>query len=161
MDDRKVKIPKFSKDTGIPKDRVYKWKYEGTNPKAEDVQSINDWINGESSTWNNNGTNGDTASVEFKIGKLTGQLEERESRREDAERYYDKLLQTIGSNLNDLSHGQQILYSFVRAALEYQISVANNDDERKERVDQTVVSKELGENMLINLKGDKALSLRK
>lgn len=41
---REVKIPRFSKETGIPKDRIYKWIQEGNNPKADDEKKINAWI---------------------------------------------------------------------------------------------------------------------
>lgn len=41
---REVKIPRFSKETGIPKDRVYKWIQEGNNPKADDEKKITAWI---------------------------------------------------------------------------------------------------------------------
>lgn len=44
---RNVKIPQFSKDTGIPKDRVYKWIQEGNNPKADDEKKIIAWIKEE------------------------------------------------------------------------------------------------------------------
>ena len=40
----KVSVPLFADQTGIPKDRVYKWKQENTSPKAEDVKLINEWI---------------------------------------------------------------------------------------------------------------------
>lgn len=88
-------------------------------------------------------------------------IKEKEGRRLDAEKRFDDIMGLLKSNLADLLRGQQIIYSFVRAGLEYQISVANNDDEQKEKVDQIVVSTELGENMKIDLKQDKALSLRK
>lgn len=41
----KISVPQFAKETGIPKDRVYKWKQQGTAPKADDEQMIIDWIN--------------------------------------------------------------------------------------------------------------------
>lgn len=41
---RKISVPEFSKATGIPKDRVYKWKQQGTSPKAADEKLIIEWI---------------------------------------------------------------------------------------------------------------------
>lgn len=41
---RKVKVPQLSNETGIPKDRIYKWFSEGNSPKAEDEKIIEDWI---------------------------------------------------------------------------------------------------------------------
>jgi predicted transcriptional regulator len=49
MKSRGVKIPAFSKQTGIPKDRIYKWFQQGTHPKAEDYMLIEKWLNGENS----------------------------------------------------------------------------------------------------------------
>lgn len=40
----KVSVPKFSLETGIPKDRIYKWKQEGTSPKSEDEATIQAWL---------------------------------------------------------------------------------------------------------------------
>ena len=44
-----IKVPEFSRTTGIPKDRIYKWKQEGTNPKAEDEATIKAFLYGEPS----------------------------------------------------------------------------------------------------------------
>jgi DNA-binding phage protein len=48
MEERKKKITVFSKEAGIPKDRVYKWVQQGNNPKAEDEKKIIAWIDGKS-----------------------------------------------------------------------------------------------------------------
>jgi len=42
-----IKIPEFSRMTGIPKDRIYKWKQEGTSPKSEDEATIRAYLNEE------------------------------------------------------------------------------------------------------------------
>lgn len=44
---RNISVPEFSRQTKIPKDRVYKWDQQGTSPKAEDEKIINAWIIGE------------------------------------------------------------------------------------------------------------------
>jgi hypothetical protein len=41
---RRVSVPDFSEGTGIPKDRVYKWKQQGTAPKDEDAKVIREWL---------------------------------------------------------------------------------------------------------------------
>ncbi|WP_315816848.1 S24 family peptidase [Paraflavitalea speifideaquila] len=43
-----IRVPEFSRMSGIPKDRIYKWKQEGTNPKAEDEAKIKAYIYGDS-----------------------------------------------------------------------------------------------------------------
>lgn len=49
MEKRNVNIPAFSKETKIPKDRIYKWKQEGTAPKEEDAKRIKEWLKMEKS----------------------------------------------------------------------------------------------------------------
>jgi hypothetical protein len=44
---RGVSVPEFSEQTGIPKDRVYKWNQVGSRPKSEDEKIITEWISGE------------------------------------------------------------------------------------------------------------------
>jgi hypothetical protein len=39
-----ISVPKFSLETGIKKDRVYKWMQEGTSPKADDEKIIRAWL---------------------------------------------------------------------------------------------------------------------
>lgn len=41
---RKMSVPEFSLQTHIPKDRVYKWRQQGTNPKSEDEKIILAWL---------------------------------------------------------------------------------------------------------------------
>lgn len=40
-----MSVPKFSKETGIPSARIYKWKIEG-GPKVEDAEKIQSWLKG-------------------------------------------------------------------------------------------------------------------
>lgn len=58
-----ISVTRFSRESGIPKARVYKWNQEGTNPKAEDERLILQWLDGDKSKINgenaNRGTSGD------------------------------------------------------------------------------------------------------
>lgn len=45
MKRRKVKVPALSEVTGIPKDRIYAWYRDNTNPKKEDQEILEKWIN--------------------------------------------------------------------------------------------------------------------
>lgn len=45
--ERGLKIPAAAIQLGIPKERIYKWKEEGTEPKAEDQKKINEWLNSD------------------------------------------------------------------------------------------------------------------
>ena len=41
---RGLTIAEFSKEVNIPADRIYSWKYNRGNPKAEDVELIQRWL---------------------------------------------------------------------------------------------------------------------
>src|SRR5574341_1338374 len=41
---RKVSVPDFSDGIDIPKDRIYKWKQQGTAPKDDDANKIREWL---------------------------------------------------------------------------------------------------------------------
>lgn len=47
MQRRNVKVPQLSIETGIPKDRIYAWYRDNTNPKDQDSKKIEKWITGE------------------------------------------------------------------------------------------------------------------
>lgn len=46
---REVSVTKLSKLTGIPADRIYKWESGVGNPKADDSEKLQKWLNGSSS----------------------------------------------------------------------------------------------------------------
>lgn len=46
MNRRKVKVPALEKATGIPRDRIYAWYRDNTNPKREDQDILERWLNG-------------------------------------------------------------------------------------------------------------------
>jgi DNA-binding phage protein len=45
MQTREKKITDVARETGIPKDRIYKWIQQGNNPKAADEKALELWIN--------------------------------------------------------------------------------------------------------------------
>jgi len=45
MKRRKVKVPALSELTDIPKDRIYAWYRDNTNPKKEDQEILEAWLN--------------------------------------------------------------------------------------------------------------------
>jgi transcriptional regulator with XRE-family HTH domain len=49
MRERGVKIPVLAQQTGIPKGRIYGWYRDNSNPKAEDLQVLEGWLNKETS----------------------------------------------------------------------------------------------------------------
>jgi transcriptional regulator with XRE-family HTH domain len=49
---RGLKIPALADQTGIPKDRIYAWYRDDTNPKAEDAVLLEEWIKGGTSLKN-------------------------------------------------------------------------------------------------------------
>jgi transcriptional regulator with XRE-family HTH domain len=46
MNERKIKTPALASRLGIPKDRIYAWYRDGSNPKGEDARKIEAWIAG-------------------------------------------------------------------------------------------------------------------
>lgn len=44
LKEKDISVPKLSTALDIPSDRIYKWKQQGTNPKAEDEVKIKDWL---------------------------------------------------------------------------------------------------------------------
>lgn len=44
LEKRRTSIYQFSKETGIPKGRIYKWKDGDGNPKENDIKTINKWL---------------------------------------------------------------------------------------------------------------------
>lgn len=44
---RRVSVPDLEHITGIPRDRIYKWKQQGSRPKTEDEATIKAWLNDE------------------------------------------------------------------------------------------------------------------
>lgn len=44
IENRGLSIAKFSKESGIPSDRVYQWERGRGNPKAEDTEKIQKWL---------------------------------------------------------------------------------------------------------------------
>lgn len=57
-----LKVPEFARMTGIPKDRIYKWKQEGTNPKSDDEATIRAYL--ESKPEDNTGNNSTNEELE-------------------------------------------------------------------------------------------------
>jgi transcriptional regulator with XRE-family HTH domain len=45
MKSRKISFPELEKQTNIPANRMYKWYQQGTNPKKEDSDILEKWLN--------------------------------------------------------------------------------------------------------------------
>lgn len=48
MDALNISILELSRQTGIPSARMYKWYKDDTNPKFEDAQTLQEWLNSKS-----------------------------------------------------------------------------------------------------------------
>lgn len=44
LEEFSISVPEMAEETGIPKDRVYKWKQQGTTPKADDERKVIEWM---------------------------------------------------------------------------------------------------------------------
>lgn len=45
LKNKEISVLKFSRNTGIPHDRIYQWKKDATAPKAADAEKIRRWLN--------------------------------------------------------------------------------------------------------------------
>lgn len=115
----KSSLAKFADATGLPRDRVYKWIQQGTNPKSADEKVIEAYLRGEtymdknptSSTEHSSLPGTMTIKVEGNTEKTLFEalLSEKEARRQEAEARlkkeedrYDKLFILLESNLKEL-----------------------------------------------------------
>lgn len=135
VDDLKLKFPvaAISKATGESKGNVSRYLNKRDEPSEAFLKKFYDSfgiVPREITPTPKNPYN--DQSPDYIIGKLNGLLAGEQARRNDAERFYDKLLEKLGSNLTDLSEGQTVLYSFVRTLLEYHAAIASRGDAKKE-----------------------------
>lgn len=113
---RKVSVTQLSKSTGIPADRIYKWESGVGNPKADDSEKLQKWINGSSSE------NATPKPQEPQSGnsELLDIMRERiKELKEDRER----LWRNLETSLTGLTIGQKSILAHVAVILE-------KDDER-------------------------------
>lgn len=61
--ERGIRVPALALQTKIPKDRIYAWYRDGTTPKAEDVEVLENWLSQGSSN-----KNGEKVSREINAG---------------------------------------------------------------------------------------------
>ncbi len=164
---RQMKIPAAAKEMGIPKDRIYKWIQEGTNPKAGDEKKIIDWL--EKSPHE---TNIDSKIIidsnilmqQLKGASITLQdyIDHLKSRNEELQADKKFLQDLLKANLVDLSKGQQVLYAFARSILEYQVVNYAAGNKKKEAEELSSLRTLLGVNYSVNMKDqDQALELDK
>jgi hypothetical protein len=50
LESKNISVLKFEEETKIPRDRVYKWRSVGTNPKSEDHATIVEWLRKQEGT---------------------------------------------------------------------------------------------------------------
>jgi len=112
---RNSSVAKFADETGIPVDRVYKWKSKGTHPKAEDSKKIEGWIKGIHPDIVPHGTKSGTVDEIFLNGpvKLTAQ-EYVDTLKADKKRLEEDNKQLQGVINVSLQAMQQLLSSLSR-----------------------------------------------
>lgn len=93
---RRISVPDFSIETGIPKDRVYKWKQQGTAPKDEDAKKVRGWLNMD--------INPDIHQKSIELGTIIGEHEERLLRLEaHLEVYENAIAGLLSESKNDFA----------------------------------------------------------
>lgn len=98
-----VTIYQFSKETGIPKERVYKWEQGKGTPKEEDAQRIRAWIGEKVTTM-------EEPRQEYAMITMPAEVRINEL-------LADKkvLADTIASNLQTIHASQDVLMMLVRS----------------------------------------------
>lgn len=149
---RGIKVPALSIQTGIPRDRIYAWYRDGSNPKVEDQAALENWITGKTSTKNE----GD--KMEIGESDLTATAKELLAlyRERIAELKEDKewLKRTIDSNLMGLIFGQKSVLAHVATILEKdnEREAAGNKKKLEQLKDDT--DKRIGEKFQIAARTD-------
>lgn len=130
---RKVSVPKLAAATGIDKDRIYKWKQEGTKPKADDAAIINRWIDtGAVEKSPNKYINHDGPSmVEDGDGYLAPYIDSLKEQKRILEVQNDFLRRNFETSLNSIAEGQLVANSQLKALGWYNAVVATGGDEKK------------------------------
>lgn len=124
---RKVSVPKFSQISGIPKDRIYKWRQQGTNPKASDVKKITEWLNGEEVDKNPN-----LDEIFKREGRFASlYIESLQEQKRILEVQNDFLRRNFETSLNSIAETQHAAHSQLKALSWYQALVSTGGDETK------------------------------
>lgn len=136
---REVKIPRFSKETGIPKDRVYKWIQEGNNPKADDEKKIISWIKMEKSPL--------PQKAEEEKTTLTEALEIIKQQNAFLQRLVESNLAGLSMDVNNNSAA---IRAEIRGYGKYQILKQSNWDDQEFAKAMAVVYKIYGEELKVD-----------
>lgn len=121
MNKRGVKVPALSIQTGIPKDRIYAWYRDDTNPKNEDRVILEKWMSGNG--YEETPTNGSTRPQETQHGDKSEILALMRERLDDLKEDKEWLKKQMEASLAGLHLGQKSILAHVATILE-------KDDER-------------------------------
>lgn len=132
---RDVKIPRFSKETGIPKDRIYKWLQEGNNPKADDEKKITAWIKMEKPPVENNP---DTLTEALEIIKQQNAF------------LQDLVKSNLAGLSRDVNNNAMAIQAEIRGYGKYQILKQTNWDDQEFAKAMAVVDKIYGEELRVD-----------
>lgn len=121
-----IKIPKLSKEIGIPKDRIYKWYQEGTNPKPEDALTLEKWIN------DNKGDFIATDGSKLIIGEAKFPNNEKDTKIAALESELIKMkLDKLETNLNEVLSNQKVMMALMTTAMNNAIEYYSENNPAK------------------------------
>lgn len=139
---REVKIPRFSKETGIPKDRIYKWIQEGNNPKADDEKKITAWIKMEKPPLHEN-----MEEQRGEPGTMAEALEIIKQQNAFLQRLIESNLAALSRDVNNNSAA---IRAEIRGYGKYQILKQSNWDDQEFAKAMAVVYKIYGEELKVD-----------
>jgi hypothetical protein len=131
---KKISVPKFSDEADIPKDRIYKWKQQGTSPKAEDVIKVNKWLkkNGvDINPQDENLLNEPEINYPRKNEFLPLYIDSLKEQKKILEVQNDFLRRNFETSLNTIAENQYAANSQLRALSWYNALVASGGNEKK------------------------------
>ena len=125
LDNQGLSIPEFEKLWGIPKDRIYGWKKQGTVPKEPDAVIVKAFLKGEAPPKKNTDKQPgksdkylhERIEITGEIGKIIGDMQERLIQVESQNEVYESILASlISKTTKEVPKSIDEIKSLVKAA---------------------------------------------
>lgn len=130
LKEKHISVRRFAADSGIPLDRIYKWKQQDSGPGLEDFAIIKNWIDNGTYPHNSEITPHPVKSSDY-ISELKERIQELKQDKEDLKREKETLYRLIDSNLAALAASQQITQAQLKASIKWHVEQAAGKDQKK------------------------------
>jgi hypothetical protein len=125
LDNKELSIPEFEKLWGIPKERIYGWKKQGTAPKEHDAIIVKAFLRGDAPPKKNADKQPgkldkhihERIQITGEIGEIIGNMQERLIQLESQNEVYESILASLLSKTTkDLPKSMDEIKSLVKTA---------------------------------------------